>query len=188
MPPSQKGANMVELTLLDELKNFLLPFYLYIKFIHVVFMAVWFMSTSVAYSWFVQVAYFQSINRPENEELKRRKDWALEQFDKGVVMEHVAFPMLILTGPILYWLSGWTIEWNWLGLKLAIIIFIFVPMEAADYWLSHFGGNKTYLRKMGDPEKYEKVVRWHWWFLRKSTPFVAIFLPAIIFLAVVKPF
>ena len=36
--------------MLDLIKEFLLPYYLYIKFIHVLFMAVWFMSTAVAYS------------------------------------------------------------------------------------------------------------------------------------------
>ncbi len=173
--------------MLDLIRESLLPYYLYIKFIHVVFMAVWFMSTAVAYSWFVQVAYFQAENRPDNPEYQRRKAWALEQFDKGVVMEHIAFPILIITGPLMYWLAGWEIGLNWLGLKLLIIIGIFIPIEIMDYWLSHFGGNKTYLKKLGDQERYEQVVKWHWQFLRKSTPFVVIFIPLIIFLAVVKP-
>jgi len=173
--------------MLDLIKEFLLPYYLYIKFIHVLFMAVWFMSTAVAYSWFVQVAFFQAEKRPDDPEYQRRKAWALEQFDKGVVMEHIAFPILLITGPLMYWLVGWEIGWNWLGLKLLIVIGIFIPLEILDYWLSHFGGNKTYLRKLGDQQRYEQVVKWHWQFLRKSTPIVAIFIPLIIFLAVVKP-
>lgn len=174
--------------MLETIKELLLPFYLEIKFIHIIFMAVWFMSTAVAYSWFVQVAFFQAEKRPNDEEYQRRKAWALEQFDKGVVLEHVAFPILLITGPLLYWLSGWEIGLNWLGLKLLIVIGIFIPMEILDYWLSHFGGNKTYLKKLGDQARYEKIVGWHWQFLRKSTPIVAIFIPAIIYLAVVKPF
>lgn len=172
----------------ELIREFLLPYYLQIKFIHVLFMAVWFMSTAVAYTWFVQVAFFQADKHPDNAEYQRRKAWALEQFDKGVVLEHVAFPVLLITGPLLWWLSSWPIEWNWLGVKLLIIIGIFIPIEIFDYWVSHFGGNKSYLKKLGDQERYDKVVRWHWWFLRKSIPFVIVFIPAIIYLAIVKPF
>src|SRR5690606_2919829 len=104
--------------MLETIKELQLPFNLEIKFIHIIFMAVWFMSTAVAYSWFVQVAFFQAEKRPDDDEYQRRKAWALEQFDKGVVLEHVAFPILLITGPLLYWLSGWEIGLNWLGLKL----------------------------------------------------------------------
>jgi hypothetical protein len=174
--------------MLEEIRVALLPFYLTIQFVHVLFMAVWFMSTAVAYTWFVQVAFLQSEKNPDDEELKRRKDWVLKQFDKGVSLEHIAFPLLLLTGILLYWLAAWEISLNWLGVKLLIVIFIFVPMEIMDYWLAHFGGNKSYLQKQGDRQRYEKIVRWHWQFLRKSTPIVATFIPVIIFLAVVKPF
>ncbi len=174
--------------LLEDIRQALLPFYMHIKFIHVIFMAVWFMSTAVAYTWFVQSAFYQAEKRPDDPEYQRKKAWALEQFDKGVVLEHIAFPILLITGPLMYWLSGWEISWNWLGVKLLIIIGIFIPMEIFDYWISHFGGNKTYLKEQGDQERYEKIVNWHWKFLRNSTPVVAIFIPVVIFLAVVKPF
>lgn len=68
------------------------------------------------------------------------------------------------------------------------MVLVFVPMELADYWLSHFGGNKEKLRKRNLPEKYERAIRLHWAFLKVSTPLITIFMPAAIFLAVTKPF
>jgi hypothetical protein len=95
----------------------------------------------------------------------------------------------MLTGPLLYWLGGWQMmEAKWLLIKLLVVTFIFLPMEAIDYWLAHFGGNKEKLRKRGLMEKYEQSMRWHWLFLRVSTPIIVIFMPLVIFLAVVKPF
>ena len=172
----------------EAVRQFLLPYYLEIKFIHLFFVMMWAWSTGVAYFWFVKSSYLRWQRNPDCPKAKERRDWALEQFDKGVVLEHIAFPIILITGPLLYWLGGWQLSAYWLLIKLILITLIFVPMEAIDYWISHFGGNKTRLRKAGDPERFEKIVQWHWKFFRVTTPFVAIFIPAIIFLAVVKPF
>lgn len=55
------------------------------------------------------------------------------------------------------------------------------------YYLSHFGGNKYKLRMRGESVKYERAIAYHWLFLRISTPFIVVFVPLAIFLAVVKP-
>jgi uncharacterized membrane protein len=175
--------------MLDTLRESLAHYYLIIKFIHLFFVMIWSWSTSVAYTWYVKGALVRWQKKPNDVEAIQRRNFAMEQFDKGAVLEHIAFPIILITGPLLYWLGGWTMASSgWLALKLAIVTFIFIPMEIIDYWLAHFGGNKAMLRKKGLMQKYEKAMQQHWLFLRVSTPLIIITMPLVIFLAVVKPF
>jgi len=104
-----------------------------------------------------------------------------------VVLEHIAFPVILVTGPLLFLIAGWPLDAPWLVVKLLVVILVFVPMEVVDYYLSHFGGNKYRLRKRGDPEAYERSIRRHWRFLRVTTPLIIVFVPLVIFLSIVKP-
>lgn len=174
--------------MLDTMREVLGPFYLYIKFVHVFFVMIWGWSTAVAYSWYVKGAFVRWEKNPTDSLAIQRRNWAIEQFDKGVVLEHIAFPVILITGPLLYFIGPWNLSFGWLVAKLAIVILVFVPMELADYWLSHFGGNKEKLRKRNLPEKYERAIQLHWVFLKVSTPLIIVFMPAVIFLAVTKPF
>jgi uncharacterized membrane protein len=175
---------------LDAIRSAFAPYYLYIKFVHLLAVMIWSFSTAVAYVWYVRSAYLGWQRDSENEEAKRRRDWAMEHFDRGVVLEHVAFPVVIITGPLLFIVGGWSVglSLTWLLTKIAIVVLVFVPMEAVDYWLSHFGGNKHRIRRQGDLEKYERYMARHWLFLRITTPIVITTIPAVIFLAVVKPY
>ena len=173
--------------MLDALRMELAPWYLQIKFLHIIFMATWVMSTSVAYTWYAQAAWLAWQRNPNDPEIKRRRDWAFEQFDKGASLEHIAFPLLLLTGLLMYWLAGWNLDMHWLAAKLTIVVLIFLPMEIFDYWLSHFGGSKRQYRLKGDSERYESLMSLHWWFFRVTTPLVIVFIPLIIYLAVTKP-
>lgn len=174
--------------MLDSLHDLLSPFYLQIKFVHLFFVMIWSWSTAVAYSWYVKGAFLRWERNPDDAKAIQRRNWAIEQFDKGAMLEHVAFPVILITGPLLYFIGPWNLELKWLAAKLAIVVLIFVPMEAYDYWLAHFGGNKEKLRKRNLPEKYEQAVRLHWQFLKASTPLIMISMPAVIYLAVTKPF
>ncbi len=164
------------------------PYYLYIKFIHVVFATIWAWSTSVAYVWYVKGAWVSWAENPQDDLLKARRNWAFEQFDKGIVLEHIAFPSILVTGPLLFALSGWTLESGWIFAKLAVVLLVFIPLEMFDYWLCHYAGNKNTLRDEGNPEKYERFMQLHWRFLQFATPVVIIFVPTVLFLAIVKPF
>ncbi len=167
------------------------PYYMIIKFVHLLAVMMWAFSTAVAYAWHVRSAYLAYLRNPDDEEAKRRRDWAMELFDRGVVLEHTAFPVIILTGLLLFIVGGWWnvgLSWSWLVVKLAVVVFVFVPMEVIDYWLSHFGGNKRRIRQSGDLEKYERFMGHHWLFLRVTTPIVLTTIPTVIYLAVVKPF
>ncbi len=166
------------------------PHYIYLKFFHVFFVMIWSWSTAVAYIWYVRLAFRRWERRPDDPETRARRDFAMEQFDRGVVLEHIAFPIIVITGPLLFITGNWRVteEPSWLLVKLAIVIFIFLPLEGFDYWLSHFGGNKPRIRKSGDMEKYQRYMGYHWLFLRIATPLIGIFVPLTIFLAIVKPF
>ncbi len=111
----------------------------------------------------------------------------MEQFDKGAALEHIAFPIVLVTGGLIVWLAGWGMESHWLVIKLALVVLVFGPIELFDYRLSHFGGSKKQWRLKGDMKRHEKLMRWHWRFFQISTPLVIIVIPIIIFLAVTKP-
>jgi hypothetical protein len=173
--------------MLETLHAALQPLYLQIKFLHVFFAMIWAFSTAVAYSYYVKGAFLKWERNPDDAQLVQRRNWAIEQFDKGAILEHVAFPVVMITGPLMYWLGPWSIEMTWLLVKLAIIALVFLPMEILDYWLAHFGGNKEMLRKRNLPEKYEASIRLHWKFLKVTTPLVMVFIPLLVWLAVTKP-
>jgi len=173
--------------IIDSVKSAFTGYYLYIKFVHVFFVMIWAFSTSVAYGWYVRGAFLRWAANPDDPEAINRRNRAIEQFDRGVILEHIAFPVILVTGPLLLVVAGWNLESPWLVLKLLVVILVFVPMEIVDYYLSHFGGNKYRLRMRGEFEAYERSIRRHWRFLRISTPLIIVFVPLVIFLAIVKP-
>lgn len=173
--------------MIEEIRQLLAPWYLQIKFVHLLSVMIWSFSTAVAYTWYVKAAWLGWQRTPDDPQRKARRDWTMEQFDRGASMEHVAFPVLLVTGGLMYWVSGWNLDNGWLALKLLLVLLIFVPIEIFDYWVSHMGGSKRQWRLAGDTERYERLMGWHWRFFRISTPLVVIFIPLIIYLAVVKP-
>ncbi|ERP90094.1 hypothetical protein Q670_14445 [Alcanivorax sp. P2S70] len=172
---------------MEELRQLLLPWYLQIKFVHLLFVMIWSFSTAVAYTWYVKSAWLAWQRTPDDPHRLERRNWTMEQFDRGASLEHIAFPIVLATGALMVWLTGWGMDSHWLMVKLAIVIGIFIPVEVFDYWISHFGGSKKQWRLKGDMKRYEKLMQWHWLFFRISTPLVMIFIPMIIYLAVTKP-
>ncbi len=175
--------------MLSAVQDGLMPFYLVIKWLHVMSAAIWAFSTAVGYSYMVKPAYLAWKKDPTDEQKKWLRDWTLRKFDHGVVLEHVAFPALIATGVLMVWVQGWPLDAvYWLTVKLAIVILIFGPIEILDYHISHYAGRKSLAKDQGDEAEYEKRVAFHWSFLTITTWFVVIFIPAVFFLAIVKPF
>jgi hypothetical protein len=173
--------------MIETLQSTFSSYYLYIKFVHVFFVMMWSWSTAVAYGWYVKGAFLSWEINPDDPKSIARRNWAIEQFDKGVVLEHIAFPIILVTGPLLWIIGGWNHENPWFLLKILVVVFIFAPIEIVDYYLSHFGGNKYKLRMRGESVKYERAIRQHWLFLRITTPLIIVFMPMAIFLAIVKP-
>ena len=116
------------------------------------------------------------------------RNWVMERFDHGAIYEHIAFPLILLTGLLLWVLGGWNPASGWFALKLLIIIGIFLPIEIFDYYLAHLGGNKRRLRLKGDLAAYEKGVRNHWLYLVIVSPPIMVFAVLAVFLSVTKPF
>jgi len=65
-------------------------------------------------------------------ELQRRLIWAYEQFDKTVVLEHIAFPVVLITGLLMFFMAGWSIDSQWLLIKLVIVIGFFILWK---FWM-----------------------------------------------------
>jgi len=112
----------------------------------------------------------------------------MERFDDGAKLEHVAYPLLLITGPMLMLAGGWSPAHGWFAMKLVLVVLVFIPIEAVDYHLAHFGGNKESLRRAGEGELYERYMHRHWWFLLVTSPIVITTIPYAIYLVVVKPF
>lgn len=170
------------------LQDTLGPYYIYLKFIHLTFVMIWLWSTAVAFAYYLVPVFKAWRRNPDDGQIIELRNWAMERFDHGVNYEHIAFPIVILTGPLLWIVGGWTPASGWFVVKLLIVFGLFLPIEIMDYYLAHFGGNKRRLRKSGDPVKYEQAVYYHWLFLVVISPPVMVFGIVVIFLSVVKPF
>ncbi|WP_187276657.1 hypothetical protein [Parahaliea maris] len=172
--------------MIDALRELLGPWYLYIKFVHVTFVMVWVFSTAHAYAYYVVPVFKAWRRNPEDEDVIELRDWVMERFDQGVIMEHVAYPIILITGPLLFIAGGWNSSSDWLMLKLAIVVLITLPIEILDYHLSHFGGAKANIRATGDKEAYEAGIHLHWYFLLYSSPVIMPAALLIVFLAITK--
>lgn len=163
--------------------------YLQIKFIHLVAAMIWLWSTSVAYLDYLLPVMRKWQQNPANPALIKERNRAMERFDDGARLEHIAFPLLLLSGLTLLLISGWGPDAFWLALKLTLVILVFLPIECCDYYLAHMGGNKAGIRRLASAEspRYETAIQQHWWFLVLSTPVIVISGLTVVYLAVVKP-
>jgi len=173
--------------MIDLLQSYLAPWYLELKFLHLLFVGVWMFSTSVAYVFYLLPVMKAWRRNPEDREILTLRNWVMERFDEGAVYEHVAFPMILITGSLLYIAGGWNYGVDWLNLKLLIVLGLFLPMELFDYYLSHFGGNNEKIRISGNAASYEQHIQMHWMFFLVSTPMVMIYGVLVLFLAITKP-
>ena len=168
----------------------LAPYYLHIKFLHLSFAVLWLGSTAVAYLNYLVPVMRAWQRDPRNPERIAQRNLAMERFDHGVLIEHAAFPLLLLSGLALLSVGAWGPQHYWLALKLCIVVLVFLPSEIVDYWLSHFGGNKRQIRLSGRADaarRYEQVLHQHWWFLIVTTPLISVTGLLVLYLAVVKP-
>lgn len=173
--------------MVEFLQPILAPYYMQIKFVHLLFVMMWVFSTSVAYAFYVLPVFKAWRRNPDDQGIIAMRNWVMERFDEGATYEHIAFPMVLITGPLLYIAGGWDTSASWLNLKILIMIALFIPVEIADYYMSHFAGNKRKIRETGDMEKYERYIHKHWWFFLITTPAVMVYGVLMVFLAVTKP-
>ena len=165
----------------------LAPWYMQIKLVHMLAVMVWLFSTAVGYQNYLVPAFKAWIAAPSDAQAIAMRNLAMERFDRGVILEHVAFPVIMITGPILWVLSGYGANSDWFVLKMLIVFGIFLPIEIADYHLSHFRGSKKRHRLAGDMDEYERNIRLHWRFLVTVTWPIMFFGLFVVGLAVLKP-
>lgn len=175
--------------MVDTLHALLAPYYGWIKALHVLAAMIWAGSTAVAWIYYLKPAFRRVQRHPGDAAVRAERDRLMERFDRGVVLEHVAFPVLVVTAIALLWLGGIDLgRLSWATTKLALGVLVFVPMEAVDIYLSHLGGNKAAIRASGDQARYERFMDHHWLFFRVTEPIIMIVVPLVVFLAVAKPF
>lgn len=163
--------------------------YLNIKFLHVISVAMWSFSTAVAYRDYIVPSFKSAERHPNDPERIARRNWVMERFDKGAILEHVAFPIVLLTGAVMFWSGDWSLaSWSWFSAKMLIVALIFLPIEIVDYYISHFGGNKEKIRATGNMERYETMMQFHWLFFKVTAVLIVIFIPLTYYLAITKFF
>jgi uncharacterized membrane protein len=174
--------------MLEAIRLWLAENYMILKFIHLMAVMVWVWSTSVAYAFYLVPVFKAWRRNPNDSDILVLRNWVMERFDQGASYEHVAFPVVIITGPLLYWAGGFDMSIGWLSLKLLIVVGLFLPIEIMDYHLSHFGGSKNQFRQRDDWSGYEVAVHRHWWFLILTSPVIMVSAMFVLFLAITKPF
>lgn len=172
---------------MEALQAVLAPWYLQIKFVHLLSVACWIFSTAVAYLHYLVPAFRAWRRNPDDEGARAMRDWVMDRFDHGAVLEHVAFPVVMISGPALYIAGGWDGSATWLTLKLLIVFGLFLPIEFFDYHLSHLGGNKHRVRSRDGELAHERKIQQHWWFFLVTTPLIVWFATIVVFLAVTRP-
>lgn len=106
-----------------------------LKFVHIAAAVLW-SGSAIGAFWFVLVSRRDTAANPDDPELVRRDLWVRAMFSQVVIVEHVAFVVLLPTG---WWLMSTVgyLALPWMKLKLALVLAIMVPLELADIWLSH---------------------------------------------------
>jgi len=174
---------------LEALRTALGPFYLHIKALHVLSAAIWSFSTAVAWVYYLKPVLRSARAHPDDAARRARRDEFMDRFDRGAAFEHVAFALLVVTALLMLWLGRADLtRFSFVTAKVWIGVLVILPMEAFDIYLAHLGGNKARVRATGDAERHERMMDWHWTFLRITEPIVLVLVPAMFFLAVVKPF
>lgn len=174
---------------MDALTGLLAPWYAQLKFLHVISVAMWSFSTAVAYRDYIVPAFRAVEHHPHDEARIARRNDFMERFDSGAILEHVAFPLLVVTGLCMMLAGGWSLDsFTWFAAKMLVVLLIFVPIEIVDYYISHFGGQKARIRRSGDMARYERFMAIHWTFFKVTAPLIIIFVPTAYYLAIVKPF
>lgn len=175
--------------MLEELRTAIHPFYLHLKALHVLSVAVWSFSTAVAWVCYLKPALRAARARPEDAGRRALRNDFMDRFDRGAAIEHYAFALLVVTAVLMLWLREVDLSrWSFFTAKVWIGVLVILPMEAFDIYLSHLGGNKARIRATGDAERHERMMEWHWIFFRITEPIVIVLIPTLFFLAIVKPF
>jgi uncharacterized membrane protein len=172
---------------LGGIHSFAVIFFPAIRTVHVLAATLWAFTTIAPMRFYVRPTLRAFAQNPNDPELRRRRDWVLEQFDRTVIIEHVAFVAILVTGPLLFIAGAASFRDLWFVAKMAIVIGVFIPLEIYDVWLSHVAAPRETKNKQEDPVRYDRFRRKYVGFLRGVTPLILLTVPTVLILALAKP-
>lgn len=160
--------------------------YLAIKLVHIGAAMVWTASALGAF-WFVIASAWDRRQHPDDPEIQRRDAWVRLQFCRAVILEHVAFAVLIPTGFMLMASLHFTFAMAWFAWKVGIVTGVFIPLEIFDTWLSHWHLPRALARATEAPDALRRAERLHDGFLWGGGALVVALIPVVVYLVVMKP-
>lgn len=164
----------------------------WLRWVHVGGFAVWSASALGAY-WLVLVAARDRRRSPADPEVARRDEWVRMRFLDVVWLEHAALLVLLASGVLRAWRFGLFESWDslldarWLRWKLAIVVFLIVPFEAYDIWLSHWHLPRLLRREPEGSPARERAWKRHDLFMWIGGGILAIVIPLLAWLAIFRP-
>ena len=173
---------------MDVIQNFVLSHFLSVKAAHIISAFLWSFTTISPMLFYVNPTMKKLKANPDDPELKRRGEWVLEQMDRVVILEHIALAVLLITGLMLYASGVASFASGWFFAKMLIVVGFFVPMEIYDIWLTHAKAPRMERNKEADRPKYEAFRKFYYKYLTRLAYPIVVFIPAVLILALTKPF
>ncbi|KPJ95906.1 MAG: hypothetical protein AMJ55_02905 [Gammaproteobacteria bacterium SG8_15] len=129
---------------------------------------------------------------------KRRLDQQSVEFNelyrdfvKFFWIEHLGLVLLLGSGILLLSIYGFAaLDWAWIQLKIALVVFILLPIEAVDIWFGHVrlpGQFSTRQEITAETTKMKPVRLYERRFVPISLPILLVTIVVIMWLAIDKP-
>ena len=119
---------------------------------------------------------------------KARIVWAERECERVLVIEHVAFFLLLASGVMMtVSLGEGALSMSWLRNKLVLVALV-VLFELFDMWLAHHVFKRVFAAaEPFDTLAWQASKRWRRALYVAAVPVGLVFIPGILFFAVVKP-
>lgn len=164
----------------------------WLRWVHVGAFTVWSASALGAY-YLVLVAARDRRRSPADAEIARRDEWVRTRFLDVVWLEHLAIAALLASGVWRAYRFGLLesvdtlLAARWLRWKLALIVFLIVPFEVYDIWLSHWHMPRLLKKEPAGSAVRERAWRRHDLFMWIGGAILAVVIPWIAWLAIFRP-
>jgi uncharacterized membrane protein len=123
--------------------------------------------------------------RPEEELAARRR------LQPALLAEHAALLVLLLSGLALLWYHGWGLgHARWLALKLGLVAFLVLPLEAIHATISHLWLARGLRQTTAPPfsKDLERAIGMDDMVRVIAIPLLGLGLPLIVWLSMAQPF
>ncbi len=173
---------------MDFIQSFAIEHVTGIKAIHIVSAVVWSFMIMAPMLYYISPAVAEAKANASDKELSRRAHWALEQYDKVAILEHVFLVIMLGSGLLLYASGLASFANGWFVAKMILVVGVLIPLEFFDIWLAHIKAPKaTKALKASDPEKYAEFRDFFYRSISITAPPMVLAVLATLFLALMKP-